>query len=100
MSKYEEDRIYRKAFHEMGRYTPNWVTDTWNLPSGDKNPKPEHPDNRTPEEKEASRLYWTEGNTHRASYLARLGYKLKENECEYCLRIKKTDNHKCNNYDT
>ena len=98
MSKYEEDRIHRRAFKELGRFTPGWVTDTWCLPSGED--KVIHPDNRSPEEKERSRVYWTEGKTHRASHLERLGYKLKENECEYCLRIKQTPEHKCNNYDS
>ena len=54
MLQESEERVHRRAFRELGRFTPNWVTDTWSLPSGEN--KPIHPDNRTPEEKEASRI--------------------------------------------
>ena len=98
MLQESEERVHRRAFKELGRFTPNWVTDTWSLPSGEN--KPIHPDNRTPEEKEAARIYWCDGKTSRSIYLERSGYKLQENQCEYCLRIKKTENHKCNFIDS
>ena len=30
-----KERVLNRALREEGRYTPGWVTDTWNLPSGD-----------------------------------------------------------------
>ena len=36
MSVSSEDRILNRVFgKELFRFTPGWVTDTWNLPSGD-----------------------------------------------------------------
>ena len=98
MSILDQQRMFNRNLKEEGRFTPNWLTDTWMLPSGE-NKRPQV-DDRSPEEKEASRKYWCEGKTSRAIYLEKLGYKLQENQCEYCLRIKKTENHKCNIFDS
>ena len=31
----DKGRILNREFREQGRFTPGWVTDTWNLPSGE-----------------------------------------------------------------
>jgi len=51
MSKFDENRMANRRLAEEGRFTPNWVTDLWNLPSGELKPKydwKEYPKRTTP----------------------------------------------------
>ena len=46
-----KERVLNRALREEGRFTPGWVTDTWNLPCGDLKPDlsvKEYPKRNTP----------------------------------------------------
>ena len=89
MREYEiENRFIKEQF----RYTTD-AQDNWMKPSGDQRP-PQTPDSRSEEEKEKSRQYWASQPSYREIHLKRLGIKLEDNQCEYCLEIKK-ERHGC-----